>query len=54
MHPASTPGGIDPARHSESDPGFAGETEAMLEVFDLTRHSVRRFPTDPWISYVEL
>lgn len=33
---------------------FPGETEAMLEAFDLTRHSIRRFPTDPWISYIEL
>jgi hypothetical protein len=34
--------------------GFPGETEAMLEAFDLTKHSVRRFPTDPWISWIEL
>jgi hypothetical protein len=34
--------------------GFPGETEAMLEAFDLTRYAVRRFPTDPWISYIEL
>jgi hypothetical protein len=34
--------------------GFPGETEAMLEAFDLTRYSIRRFPTDPWISYIEL
>jgi hypothetical protein len=33
---------------------FPGETEAMLEAFDLKRYSVRRFPTDPWISYIEL
>jgi macrocin-O-methyltransferase TylF-like protien len=34
--------------------GFPGETEAMLEALDLTRHAIRRFPTDPWISYIEL
>jgi hypothetical protein len=33
---------------------FAGETEAMLEAFDLDRHTIRRFPTDPWISYIQL
>src|SRR4051794_20718204 len=34
--------------------GFPGETQAMLEQLDLGRHSIRRFPTDPWISYIEL
>jgi len=33
---------------------FPGETVAMLEAFDLGRHSIRRFATDPWISYIEL
>lgn len=33
---------------------FPGETQAMLDVFDLTRYSVKRFPTEPWISYIEL
>src|SRR3954451_25342279 len=33
---------------------FPGETMAMLEAFDLGRHSIRRFATDPWISYIEL
>ena len=35
-------------------PGFPGETQAMLEMLDLRRHALRRFPTDPWISYIEL
>jgi hypothetical protein len=34
--------------------GFPGETQAMLEVFDLSQYAVRRFPTDPWISYIVL
>jgi len=34
--------------------GFPGETQAMLERLDLSRHAIRRFPTDPWISYIEL
>lgn len=33
---------------------FPGETEALLESFDLRRYSIRRFPIDPWISYIEL
>jgi hypothetical protein len=33
---------------------YPGETEAMLETFDLKRYAIRRFPTDPWISYIEL
>jgi hypothetical protein len=27
--------------------GLPGETEAMLEAFDLTRHAIRRFPDRP-------
>ena len=34
--------------------GFPGETQAMLEQLDIRRHAIRRFPTDPWISYIEL
>lgn len=33
---------------------FPGETIALLEEFDLAKYSIKRFPTDPWLSYIEL
>lgn len=35
-------------------PNFPGETSAAFEKLDLTGREVRRFPEDPWISYVVL
>jgi hypothetical protein len=33
---------------------FPGETQALLEAVGLRGLALRRFPTDPWISYAEL
>lgn len=35
-------------------PHFPGETTAMLEMLDMRRYKLERFPTDPWLSYIEL
>ncbi|BBI36127.1 TylF/MycF/NovP-related O-methyltransferase [Cohnella abietis] len=35
-------------------PSYPGETLALLETLDLQRYKIKRFPTDPWISYIEL
>ncbi len=32
-------------------PEFPGETTALLESFDMTKVELKRFPTDPYISY---
>lgn len=33
---------------------FPGETQALLESLNINDYSIKRFPTDPWISYIEL
>jgi hypothetical protein len=33
---------------------FPGETIAALEKFDFPKRELKRFPEDPWISYVIL
>ncbi len=33
---------------------FPGETSALLESLNLRDYSIKRFPTDPWISYIVL
>jgi hypothetical protein len=33
---------------------YPGETMAMIEKFDLSKYQINRFPTDPWISYIQL
>ena len=33
---------------------FPGETQALLETLGVRDLSLRRFPTDPWITYAEL
>jgi hypothetical protein len=33
---------------------FPGETRAFQEVLGLSKHVLRRFPFDPWISYIQL
>lgn len=33
---------------------FPGETRALLESLSINNYSINRFPTDPWISYIEL
>jgi len=33
---------------------FPGETRAMDEILGIAKHEIRRFPYDPWISYIIL
>jgi hypothetical protein len=33
---------------------FPGETKAFDEVMGIRNHDLKRFPFDPWISYIEL
>lgn len=33
---------------------FPGETRALDEVMGIMNHKLKRFPIDPWISYIEL
>lgn len=33
---------------------YPGETMALLEELDISKHQINRFPTDPWISYIVL
>ena len=33
---------------------FPGETKALIEEFDLKKYELKRFPIDPWISYITL
>jgi hypothetical protein len=33
---------------------FPGETQALRDVVGIDRYAIRRFPFDPWISYIEL
>lgn len=33
---------------------FPGETRAMLEMLDIKKYTLYRFPFDPWISYIQL
>ena len=33
---------------------FPGETKALHEVMGINNYEIRRFPIDPWISYIQL
>ena len=33
---------------------FPGETKAMNEVLGISKYTLKRFPIDPWISYIQL
>lgn len=33
---------------------FPGETKAVLETLDIHNYVIKRFSTDPWLSYIEL
>jgi hypothetical protein len=33
---------------------YPGETVALAEVLGISGHELRRFPIDPWISYIKL
>ena len=33
---------------------FPGETRAFDEIMGIRKHELRRFPFDPWISYIVL
>ncbi len=35
-------------------PSYPGETMALLEMLDLQRYEINRFPTGPWVSYIKL
>jgi hypothetical protein len=35
-------------------PSYPGETLALLETLNIKDYQIKRFPTDPWLSYIQL